>query len=671
MKSNEERVNSILKKAREYKMKKRKEGYAVISSICALAMIAIVATSTLNISKSIVNIHEIQKVDTQKENFENIEEIKLTTFESKSELIKKLKSSEAYTNRKYRIMIDTVDMAINSSVSSDTAGAAKESVASESNYSETNTQVQGVDESDIVKTNGDYIYYLSDNTLRIFNNQNDKLSLEKEIKFYDKENGEYTYPSELYISDNYIVVIATSRIITEPEDIMSNVARKVATTSYRKSKTSTKVMIYDIKNYELIREIETEGNYMSSRKVDNDIYLISNKYIYLYNDIVEDDVLPLCKDTCVENGKLREVDIETVKCFPSFEEEECSYMIITSFSLNNIEEKANVETYIGTGSEIYCSKENLYVAKIDYNYDDYSTKTLIRKFAIYGGDIKYVAEGKVPGSLLNQFSMDEYNKNFRITTTSGNTFDETSENNLYVLDENLNTIGELTGLAKGEEIYSTRFMGDKCYVVTYKTVDPLFVIDLSDPNNPCVLGELKIPGYSSYLHPLGENYLIGFGEDSVEKTYKRYDGTESVTAYSTGLKLAIFDVSDYNNPKEIDSVKIGGRGSSSELLYNHKSLLFKEDEGLFAFPVRLYEEDAGTYENGVPKYGKFEFSGAVIFNVDVENGISLRGKVSNNSEKYNDIERILYIDNKLYTLSDDMIKVLDIKSLKEISNIEF
>ncbi len=176
------------------------------------------------------------------------------------------------------------------------------------------------------------------------------------------------------------------------------------------------------------------------------------------------------------------------------------------------------------------------------------------------------------------------------------------------------------------------------------------------------------------MHPLGENYLIGFGEDSVEKTYKNYDGTNRVTAYSTGLKLAIFDVTDLDNPKELDSVKIGGRGSYSELLYNHKALLFKEDEGLFAFPVELCEENAGYYENGVPKYGKHEFSGALVFNIDVNDGISLRGKISNtkdNKINENKIERIIYIGDKLYTLSSNMIKVSDIKTIEEIGNVEF
>ena len=183
---------------------------------------------------------------------------------------------------------------------------------------------------------------------------------------------------------------------------------------------------------------------------------------------------------------------------------------------------------------------------------------------------------------------------------------------------------------------------------------------------------MKIPGYSKYLHPLGENYLIGFGEDSVEKKYKNYDGTESVTAYSTGLKLAIFDVTDLSNPKELDSVKIGGRGSYSELLYNHKSLLFKEDEGVFAFPATL-ASDGGYYEDRTPKYGDTEFEGFLVFDIDISEGITLRGKISNDeTKKYynNQATRVLYIGDKLYSLFENMIKVNDMETIEELDVIK-
>lgn len=698
MKNNEDRVKSILKKAGEYKMKKKKEGYALLT--CALTVLVAVLIGT-NVSPNLK--HEIPNnedkdsqeiiLDEKKIAFNNLEEIELTTFKSKAELVKKMKNSDSFKNYRGGLFGDlnfevTEDAAMNgiASAAPDSIQKVESEVTTTGGkeYSETNTQVQGVDESDIVKTNGDYIYYLYNNILRIFDNKEDKLKLVKEINYNENEENIYEHANELYLTDEYIIVFANSGIRINPTPIEETLNKIVYDWAYYgDTRNSTKILIYDVNTYELLREIETEGSYVSSRKVDDDIYMITNKYVY-YRDFNEDEILPLYKDTCVASGEVNEVSIENVRCFPSFEEDsECSYMIITSLSLDRLEEKANVETFIGTGSEIYCSRDNLYVTKINYNYNnttlsnfvatnDYR-ETIIRKFAIYDGEVKYVAEGSVKGSLVNQFSMDEYDKNFRITTTTGNTWDDTSENNLYVLNEELDIIGKLEGLAKGEKIYSTRFMGDKCYVVTYKTVDPLFVLDLSNPENPVVLGELKIPGYSKYLHPLGENYLIGFGEDSIEKKYKNYDGTESVTAYATGLKLAIFDITDFENPKELDSVKIGGRGSHSPLLYNHKSLLFKEDEGIFAFPATLAKE-AGYYENGVPKYGDTEFNGILVFDLSTEEGISLRGKISNDDEKNyyrNEAQRVLYIEDKLYSLFGNMIKVNDIETIEEVDKIKF
>ncbi len=712
MKTTKERVQSILKKKEEYVIKKRKNMFTAMS--CMILVIAVMV-GTKVVSPHHVPIEESKEQQGDFSNVESTPEIALKTFSTKEELIKAMKDSNAYRNLRrnnyglgkgivdFSSAADDIAISYNAeaqAVPNAVAEKVTEQKTADQNYSETNTQVQGVDEADIVKTNGDYIYYLNNNVLRIFDNTQERLTLKKEINLRDldkeQENDDYSYISarDMYLTDEYLIVICnsgiTDRMILLDEKV-TNEKRNMS------SRSSTKMMILDAKSYEVVRVVETEGSYLSSRKVDDDIYLITNKRVY-YNHFNEDQILPLYKDTCVENGLALEVPVETIKCFPSFEEDsECSYLMITSLSLDTIDEKANVETFLGTGNEIYCSKENLYVAKTIYHYESNSigivkaiantikevtpensetedrTETMIRKFAIHDGTVKYVAEGAVPGALLNQFSMDEYQNHFRVTTTRGDTWDDSSQNNLYVLDENLDIVGQIEGLAKGERIYATRFMGDKAYVVTYKTVDPLFVLNLSNPENPTVLGELKIPGYSSYLHPLGEHYLIGFGEDSVEKTNKNYDGTENVTAYSTGLKLAIFDVSDLANPKELDSVKIGGRGSSSELLHNHKSLLFKEDENIFAFPASLYSE-AGSYEDGTPRYGKQEFNGFLVFQLSVENGIKLKGKIGNESKQrysYDSPQRIIYIGDKLYSIFTNMIKVNDKDTVEEISKITF
>lgn len=672
MKSNEERVKSILGKAKHYKSVRFKALSTVTLCLCAIAVVATHMSFKQKDSKNnaVQNENLVVAVN-------DVEEKYLPTFESKEELVKILK--EKIKENDYKFSFDSltntiVDLGESVQVEKEYTSASRNEPmddSSDGSYSETNTQVQGVDESDIVKTNGKNIFYLSnrDNTLRIFDSQSEEIKLLHEIKLGDR-----VYNSQMYLDDNYIIVLTNAYIVNE-----NNNAKKMA--YYYGGRSCAKIFVYDINSYGLVREIETEGSIVSSRKIGEELYIVTNKYISMY-DFNEDEILPLYKDTC-ESGEYVEIPATEIRYFEEFkDEEECNYMIITSFSLSDMESKVNINTYLGAGSEIYCSKENLYVAKVNYerstgframladfvtdgNVDN--TTTSIHKFAIDNGDIKYIATGKVDGRLLNQFSMDEYDGYFRITTT-----DNATGNNLFVLDKDLQLVGSVENLASGEKIYATRFMGDKAYVVTYKTVDPLFVIDLTNPEVPEVLGELKIPGYSSYLHPLGENYLIGFGEDSVEKSYLNWEGEQEVVAYATGLKMAIFDVSDYSNPKELHSIKIGGRGSYSELLYNHKALLFYEEEGIIAFPASITEE-AGNYDNGVPMYGDTIFNGALVYDISVEEGISLRGKISHNTgDKYNSsIERIIYIGDKLYTVSENMIMSSDIDTVEKVHELKF
>ncbi len=573
-----------------------------------------------------------------------------------------------------------VDAAVNESTSirNDNDTYSPSTSDESSNHSETNTQVAGVDEADIIKTNGKYIYYIANGILHIVNAI--PASDMKEVKTIDlSSDGKWKYKNatELYIDDSYITVIGTEARLVD-DDIKTNEIMEDRIYWHRPTETLTTINIYKIDTYELARTFEISGNYVSSRKIDNSIVLISNKYIYS-----DYGILPICKDSAISK-EYRDIPANEICYFKDFED--CNYMIVSTIDLENIDEKANIQTFLGASTEIYMNKNSLYVAKICYDYSSdfdmidtngffrdisytYTNITKVHKFDIKDGKVQYCATGAVPGSLLNQFSMDEHNGYFRITTTDNSNFEE-STNNLYVLDSDMNIVGKLENLAKGERIYSTRFMGTKCYMVTYKTVDPLFVIDISNPTTPKVLGELKIPGYSKYLHPIGENYLIGFGEDSIEKSYIDWNGEQQVTAYTNGLKLAIFDISDFNNPKEIHSIKIGGRGSYSEFLYNHKTLLYDEERGIFAFPATICKE-AGTYDNGVPMYGKTEFSGVLVYNLSVKNGISLRGKIDHNDGKvyYNEIERVLYIGDVLYTASPNMIKANNINTIEEVGRV--
>jgi inhibitor of cysteine peptidase len=293
------------------------------------------------------------------------------------------------------------------------------------------------------------------------------------------------------------------------------------------------------------------------------------------------------------------------------------------------------------------------VAKKEIN----QTTTAIHKIAIDNGAITYVARGDMPGVLDSQFSMDEYNDNLRVATTSSvyTTRGSYEYNNVFVLDTGMNMIGSLTHIAEQEKIYSTRFIGDRLYMVTFKRIDPFFVIDLTTPTNPKILGRLKIPGYSDYLHPYDATHIIGIGKET---------GTNDWGGVSTkGLKLALFDVSDVANPKQIDKVEIGDAGSDSAALSDHKAFLFDKAKNLLVIPARVVHQDAmqqGTTGGSQPQV----WYGAYVFGVNPESGFVLRGTVEHGAgssgyysygSSKSEVKRSLYIGDTLYTLSSAKI----------------
>ncbi|MCL1975659.1 MAG: beta-propeller domain-containing protein, partial [Firmicutes bacterium] len=221
-------------------------------------------------------------------------------------------------------------------------------------------------------------------------------------------------------------------------------------------------------------------------------------------------------------------------------------------------------------------------------------------------------------------------------------------------------------MAPGERIYSARFMGERAFMVTYRTVDPLFALDLSDPRQPRVLGELKIPGYSTYLHPYDENHLIGFGRDTEELTTIDSKGNiVSTRAVNRGLKLALFDISDLMAPQEVAVISIGDESTHSELLYNPKALLFSKEKGFIAFPVSHFGNQ------------KDDLNGAHVYNIS-PSGITLRGVIKQNQLGINDklyydanIQRILYIGETFYSASNLGLQSNDMSSLKYIDFLKY
>ena len=543
---------------------------------------------------------------------------------------------------------------IEESVSADSV-VTNSATGSKEEFSKTNVQVEGVDEADIVKTDGNFIYYLTNSELTITDVNNVKLA--SKVEFDNKEFS----PQEIFLKDNKIVVIGITNRKVEKKNIANTEEY------YPTNETYTTAKIYNIEdrtNPKLERTIELEGYYLSSRMIGDNVYLISNKNIYAYlcnyykaTQLDEEEFKPKYVDTATGES-IKSINFDCIYYIPEFED--TNYLNIAAFNITN-NEPASINSYLGAGNQMYASSTNLYITKTKYNYDDETDiNTEIYKFNLKDATCTFSKTGEVPGSVLNQFSMDENNGYFRIATTDSTSWDsESNTNNLYVLNENLEIVGKVEGLAPGERIYSVRFMGNRAYMVTFVQTDPLFVIDLSDPTNPTVLGELKIPGYSTYLHPYDENHLIGFGENTKVVNYGY--GDQVVT---DGMKIALFDVTDPNNPTEMYSVNIGEEGTYSELLNNHKALLFSKEKNIIAFPISITGED---YE--------VTFQGAIVYGLSLEKGFEEKGKITNlenDIDKYysrNSVQRIIYINDTLYTLSRNLIKATDINTMEPKGSI--
>lgn len=608
------------------------------------------------------------------------------------------------------------------------------STAGSDDYSTTNIQVTGVDEADIIKNDGKYIYALTYNKAFIIDAfPPEGMKVISEIKFNESESASQMFVNGdtlILFTNTYMygggcsgdVCIAQSDVAIASDAVSSKVAESSMIAPEYYGSSWTNIYLYDIsdrENIKLEKVIEIDGNYVNSRMIENYVYLISNKNINVNNPVP-----PIYR----LNGQEVKTSVADIYYwgYP-----DSNYMF-TSVSAINVNDRAlDSKTFLtGYSSSLYVSEKNIYLTStksVDYaiysekyfnevalpllpgdaslskiiNSDDdvytrmsrvqefiyshsltltgkekelfdqqfqklqetFETKisketerTVVHKISMDKNVINFEETGEVPGTVLNQFSMDEHNGNFRIATTTGN-WRDTSLNHLYILDEDLDIVGSVEDLAKGERIYSTRFMGDKVYMVTFRQVDPLYVIDASNPENPKVLGYLKVTGYSSYLHPYDEAHIIGIGMEATE------DGRVQ------GLKIALFDVSDFENPKEASkydlSNKVPGKYSysHSDALYDHKAFLFSKEKGILVIPVSIssYSEDYSTNEY---------WQGAYVFNINSE-AIEYKGRISHyESENYlYYVRRSLYIGNSLYTFSDLKIKANDLSDLREISSV--
>lgn len=633
----------------------------------------------------------------------------LPTIGSEEKLLQLMKSISAQNrHNNYGAVLTKSAMEDSAESSAPVSNESKE----QSGYSQTNVQVGGVDEADWAKTDGHFIYQLSGLRILITDIANPaKPKLAATVEYASTDG---FAPQEIYVDDKRLVVIGQHQI-TLPANAETGSGGaagregEVAAPSEKKAgiwmpqptRTTVKTLIYELNETgqpKLVREIEQEGSYISSRKIGSSLYIVTNKYNYSFPLYSEDraeavsgqqpalSFEPVYSDSA-ESGEQKSLPLDSIRYFP--ESPDTNMMLVGAIDLDAANQPLQVSAYLGSGQTIYASEKHLYVtiAKNTAKGDSYQQETQIHKFRLDQGHIVYIGEGTVPGTILNQFSMDEHEGYFRIALTSGDMWangEAGSTNNLYVLNEKLNTVGKLEGLAPGERIYSVRFMGSRAYMVTFRSVDPLFAIDLNNPFKPAVLGQLKIPGYSDYLHPYDENHIIGFGKETIEVPSKGM-GADATMAFYQGMKIALFDVSDVSHPKEKFKEVIGDRGTNSELLQNHKALLFSKDKGLLAFPVELLEiknkEKPGS--SNFPAYGEFTYQGAYVYGIDLQKGFTLRGRITHLTPDdlaksgqygydYNKaVRRILYAGNTLYTLSDHMLKANDLASLKESGSLAY
>lgn len=533
----------------------------------------------------------------------------------------------------------------------------------ENDFSRTNVQVEGVDEADIVKTDGEYIYLAEGNSFYIVKAYPaSKAQLISKTTLDERVMNLYIAGDKLVVfSYNYgeYVIMRSSNIL--PPGVMPPIVTPPT--------DSVSVRVYDISDRtspRLDREFRAEGGYLTSRMIGDYVYAVVQKGAWVQEGKLS---LPMVED----EGRARMIEVKEIY-YINDTDPWYSYTTIFSLNTQNALEQVSTKTLLlGASSTIYVSLDHMYITAGG------SSNTTIHKIRLQDGRVTYLAEGEVPGWVLNQFSMDESGGYFRIATTGGHVSRSSSGSSsaVYVLDESMRTVGVLEGLAPGEQIYSARFMGDRCYLVTFKKVDPLFVIDLSNPSAPTVLGKLKIPGYSNYLHPYDETHMIGIGKETVE-------AEEGDFAWYQGLKISLFDVSDVANPVEVAKIEVGDRGTDSPALQDHKAFLFSREKGLLVLPILEAEIDAESYGGNPPPnaYGEYVYQGAYVFDIGL-GGISLRGKVTHIPPESQDflksgywfnseysVERSLYIGDTLYTISGHLVKANSLADLSELASVE-
>ena len=486
-------------------------------------------------------------------------------------------------------------------------------------YSTTNVRQEGVDEADVVKTDGRYLYVLR--------NDNHKLSI------VDTMNGlKETYcinmDEEQYVQEFYFLPEAKKLIA-----ICSVYLEEIKGDSVYAGEgmiwdpSITQVITYDVSNAGNPREIgkvEQSGGYSSSRLSDGHVYLFTN--YSAGGDFAKTEpklYIPTVDAQLIEAGDIYLPETDRG----------CMYEVITSIDVNEPDKAKDSKAIFTNGGQLYVSNENIYYYETSWAYTDRTEETTIRKIAYDNGKLTPLAQETVDGYINDSFSIDEYEGNLRVIVTVGDS------NSVYVMDKDLEVIGKIEGLAEEERVYSARFMGATAYFVTFYETDPLFTVDFSNPTDPKIIGKLKIPGFSDYLHFYGEGKLLGIGMDVDEKT--------QVTG---GVKLTMFDISDKTDVKE-EATYIMENVYSTDVSYDYKAALIDVPKNIICFPA--YSEGGQNY---------------YIFSYDEENGFVC--KLNEEINGYGmGVTRGVYIKDTLYVVQGNIIESYSLKTYKKVDDI--
>jgi len=518
-------------------------------------------------------------------------------------------------------------------------------------YSGTNVQVKGVDEADIVKTDGNYIYYLAANQLNILKADGAKTTLVSSTSL-SADDSWWGYNSELFLLGTRLMVITQSYNTVWIND---------ANGGYENNTDQTTAVIYDISNPAKpvqVVSLGQSGGYVSARMVGDYVYLVTSQYVY--NLVKETPVTYIPATTVGAETKL----LQPTDLYIGGNPQSAAYTVVGAINLKSGANFSSAKAVFGGTSQLYANADHLLLAIAQYSEETLpiapdkdgknvqitngSNSTDLVLLGIREGQITKLASGNVPGSLLNQFSMDEYKNVFRVVTTLNSwqqriytdgvdtyEYDNTNSNALYTLDQNLSILGKIENLAKDETVQSVRFDGDIGYFVTFRQVDPLFAVDLSNPAYPRVLNALKIPGFSEYLHVFKDNLLLGIGYSADEKT-----------GATQGVKLSMFDTTNKSNVKEIATEKVDA--SWTIVGSNHKAILVDAEKNLIAFPA-----DSNYYIYRYTEQG-FELAAKVNMTADLSSW-NLRG---------------LFIGNYFYVIGESGLTVISLTDFTVVGTVK-